>query len=227
MTRLAIIDYGSGNLRSVQKAFEHVADAGTNVTITSDPAALDAATHIVLPGVGAFGDCIAGLNALPGLRDALERNVRGARKPFLGICVGMQLLFDEGHEHGVHQGLGWIAGKIIRLSDDRCQVSEKHTSPATCHLPPVTLKIPHMGWNELRISTPHPLLQDLKNGDHAYFVHSYHASCDSPSSIVATVDYGGPVTAIVAQDNIMGTQFHPEKSQQTGLNLLRNFLKLR
>jgi len=206
MRRIVIIDYGSGNLRSAAKAFEHVAEAGDTVTVSGEPTALRDATHIVLPGVGAFGDCMAGLEARTGLRAAMEEEVHVRKKPFLGICVGMQLLFTRGYEHGVHEGLNWIPGEVKAL------------------VPGGNLKVPHMGWNELQLRAPHPLLQGLKNGDHAYFVHSYHAVCENPADVLATTDYGGPVTAIVAHGNIMGTQFHPEKSQEPGLRLLSNFL---
>lgn len=204
--RIAIIDYGSGNLRSVAKAFERVAPESAHVHVTASPQALADATHLVLPGVGAFGDCMRGLSALPGLREALER-ARAGGKPLLGICVGMQMLLSEGHEHGAHPGLGWIPGTVERLA-----------APG--------LKIPHMGWNELVVRAAHPLLAGIETGHHAYFVHSYHAVCAQPAHVLAQVDYGGPVTAAIAHENIMGTQFHPEKSQETGLRLLGNFLAL-
>ncbi len=211
MTRtLAIIDYGSGNLRSVAKAFERMAAPDDRILVSHHPADLNDATHIVLPGVGAFADCMTGLAACSGMRGALEKQVLEAKKPFLGICVGMQLLFTQGHEHGVHDGLNWIPGQVVALAP---------ANPA--------LKVPHMGWNELSIRMPHPLLAGVHTGDHAYFVHSYHAVCDHAQDIVATTDYGGAVTAVVARGNIMGTQFHPEKSQKAGLQLLENFLALR
>lgn len=207
---VAIIDYGAGNLRSVAKAFEHVADADTHIFVTGDTAVIHHATHIVLPGVGAFADCMKGLRSLSGMIDALEEHVVRRTKPFLGICVGMQLLFERGHEHGAHEGLGWIRGEVVRLAP-------KDSS----------LKIPHMGWNELRFAAPqHPLLEGLEEGAHAYFVHSYHAVCADASDCILTTTYGEAVTAAVAKDNILGTQFHPEKSQETGLRLLKNFLTL-
>ncbi len=211
MNSVAIIDYGSGNLRSVAKAFEHEA-AATNhhVYVTDDPAMLAKATHIVLPGVGSFADCMQGLEAVAGLREALHEQVRVQKKPFLGICVGMQLLFEAGHEHGTHKGLGWIAGEVVKIA------------PAD-----VTLKIPHMGWNELNLLQPHPLLYGIEPRSHAYFVHSYHARCSNSSDVIATTVYGEPLTAIVAHGNIMGTQFHPEKSQATGLKLIANFLQMK
>ncbi len=205
---VAIIDYGSGNLRSVAKAFERVADDKKIIHITSNPADLAAASHIVLPGVGAYADCMRGLSALPGMLDALCEQVLTKKKPFLGICVGMQMLFEEGHEHGAHKGLGWLKGQVVMLT------------PATA------LKIPHMGWNDLEIVKPHPLMEGIETGDHAYFVHSYHALPADPSDLIATIEYGQTVTAAVARGNIMGTQFHPEKSQQTGLSLIGNFLHL-
>ena len=208
---VAIIDYGSGNLRSAEKAFARAADeAGLSfdVTVTADPETVRGADRIVLPGVGAFADCKAGLEAVPGMRAALEAAVQGARKPFLGICVGMQLMAERGREHGTHDGLGWIKGEVALL---------KPADPA--------LKIPHMGWNALEFSRAHPLAEGLSNGAHAYFVHSYQLYAQDTDDIVARADYAGPVTALVARGNIAGTQFHPEKSQATGLRLIANFLK--
>lgn len=209
---IAIIDYGSGNLRSVAKAVEHVAGTAQhktarNVAVTADPRAVAAASHVILPGVGAFGDCARGLAAIPGMIEALTRHAMEQHKPFLGICVGMQLLFEEGHEHGVHKGLGWFSGRVVKLTPRDA-----------------TLKIPHMGWNELQLHTPdHKLLKGITPGAHAYFVHSYHA--ETPD-MLASVDYGGPVCAMVARENVAATQFHPEKSQKTGLTLLHNFVHL-
>jgi glutamine amidotransferase len=210
--RVAIIDYGSGNLRSAAKAFERmVAEAGATdgVSVTSDPDALAGATHIVLPGVGAFADCKRGLEALAGMRDALEEEVRGRGKPFLGICVGMQLMADAGREHGRHPGLGWVAGEVVAIEP---------ADPA--------LKVPQMGWNDLRfILGRHPVLDGIVPGNHAYFVHSYRFACADATDVLAEVDYGGPVTAAVARENMVGTQFHPEKSQAVGLRLISNFLR--
>ncbi len=214
MSRVAIIDYGSGNLRSAGKAFERCArelGRGDTVTVSAEAAALDAATHVVLPGVGAFADCMAGLAALPEMMEALHRAVIEQAKPFLGICVGMQLMAERSLEHGSHDGLGWIAGEVVPLAPaDR------------------TLRIPHMGWNELQpTGAAHPVLLGIDPGTHAYFVHSYAMACARPEDVRATVAYGGPVTAVVARDNLIGTQFHPEKSQAAGLMLIRNFLAWR
>lgn len=211
---VAIVDYGSGNLRSAAKAFERAmaeAALGESVVVTGDPAVVARASHIVLPGVGAFGDCGRGLNALPGMAETLSRAVIEAGRPFLGICVGMQLLADVGREHGEHPGLGWIKGEVVRLT------------PANPEL-----KIPHMGWNDLRVRRPdHPLLAGIATGAHAYFVHSYGLVPADADAVLASVDYGGAVVAVVGRDNIAGTQFHPEKSQEAGLRLIRNFLKWR
>lgn len=208
---LTIIDYGSGNLRSAAKAFERaVREAGlsTEIVVTSDPDRVLKSDRIVLPGVGAFKACKAGLDAVSGMTAALEEAVIQKGRPFLGICVGMQLMADRGIEHGTTEGLGWISGEVVKLEPDNPD-----------------LKIPHMGWNELELCSDHALLEGLKNGQHAYFVHSYQMSVAEPSQILARVDYGGSVTSIVGRDNMVGTQFHPEKSQETGLQLLTNFLK--
>ncbi len=204
----AILDYGSGNLRSAHKAFArmaHETGAGGPVTLTSDPEAARKADRLVLPGVGAFADCAAGV-AASGLRAALEERVIAGGAPFLGICVGMQLMARIGREHGDCDGFGWIGGAVVRLTP---------ADPA--------LKIPHMGWNALE-PVAHPLFEGVAPGDHAYFVHSYHFEPDDPAHLLARVDYGGPVAAAVGRDNLVGTQFHPEKSQATGLRLIANFL---
>jgi glutamine amidotransferase len=203
---LAVIDYGSGNLRSVAKAFARV---GAKVRVTGSTTVVAGASHIVLPGVGAFADCMRGLKTLPDMLDVLKEQVIERKKPFLGICVGMQMLFEKGHEHGEHAGLGWLEGEVVALSPKK-----------------KTLKIPHMGWNDLTIKANHPLLKVLKTGDHAYFVHSYHAVCKNRSDVLATVEYGQTIAAVVGRGNIMGTQFHPEKSQEVGLQLLKNFLSI-
>jgi len=211
---VTIVDYGSGNLHSAAKAFERAAnEAGIAATIrvTSDPAEVRAADRIVLPGVGAFADCRRGLDAVSGMVEALEETVRGKGRPFLGICVGMQLMASRGLEYVTTNGLGWIAGDValIRPQDD-------------------ALKIPHMGWNTLHPQDEHPLLTGIETGPsgwHAYFVHSYALTAAKPHEVLALTDYGGPVTAIVARENIAGTQFHPEKSQKLGLKLIGNFLR--
>lgn len=213
---VAIIDYGSGNLHSAAKAFERaVREAGMKreVKVTSRPEDVRAAGHIVLPGVGAFADCRRGLDRLPGMVEALEEAVGKAGKPFLGICVGAQLLATRGLEHEVVAGLGWIVGDVAPI---------KPRDPA--------LKIPHMGWNTLDVKRPHPVLGGVPTGPdglNAYFVHSYQLYTTDQADVVATAEYGGPVTAIVARDTIVGTQFHPEKSQTLGLRLIANFLKWR
>tara|TARA_R110000787_G_scaffold20590_14_gene61268 strand:- start:49 stop:714 length:666 start_codon:yes stop_codon:yes gene_type:complete len=209
---VVVIDYGSGNLRSAAKALERMArETGTDarILVTGEADALDTATRIVLPGVGAFGDCAAGLRALPGMIEALERNVRAGGTPFLGICVGMQLMAERGIEHGAHEGLGWIPGEVRPLEP---------SDPA--------LKIPHMGWNLVETGgAQHPVLAGFERGDHAYFVHSYAFRCENAADRLATADYGGAFAAVVGRANMIGTQFHPEKSQAAGLRLLGNFLR--
>jgi glutamine amidotransferase len=211
---VAIVDYGSGNLHSAAKAFERAArESGRDqpILVTGDPAAVCRADRIVLPGVGAFADCRRGLDAVPGMIAALEETVRGKGRPFLGICVGMQLMAERGREYQVTEGLGWIPGEVDRIA------------PADSGL-----KIPHMGWNTLEVLRSHPLLDGISlgpSGLHGYFVHSYHLNVGERRDLVAQADYGGPVTAIVARDNYAGTQFHPEKSQRLGLALIANFLK--
>jgi imidazole glycerol-phosphate synthase subunit HisH len=211
---VAIIDYGSGNLHSAAKAFERAAREGgasQPIMVTSDPEAVRAADRVVLPGVGAFADCRRGLDRVPGMVDALHEAVRHQGKPFLGICVGMQLMAERGREYEVTDGLGWIAGEVCRITPG---------DPA--------LKIPHMGWNTLDAHRPHPLFDGIPLGPaglHAYFVHSYHLRVADTADLVADSDYGGPVTALVGRDNYAGTQFHPEKSQKLGLALIANFLK--
>jgi len=212
---VAIVDYGSGNLRSAAKAFERTArEAGTDarVLVTSSPADVAAADRIVLPGVGAFADCRAGLYAVPGMVETLQREVIERGKPFLGICVGMQLMATRGVEYGIHAGLDWIAGDVVRI-EPKGQGGKDH------------LKIPHMGWNELTELRPHAVLEGIAPRDHAYFVHSFQLAASKPETVLALTDYGGPVTAVVGRDNLVGTQFHPEKSQATGLRLIANFLR--
>jgi glutamine amidotransferase len=216
MQRLVIIDYGSGNLHSAAKAFERAAresEADVRIAVTTNPADVLAADRIVLPGVGAFADCKAGLDAVAGMRDALETSVRGKGRPFLGICVGAQLMAERGLEFRTTPGFGWIKGDVKAIEPK---------DPA--------LKIPHMGWNTLTVVNDHPLLAGIATGPqglHAYFVHSFHLATPDRAALVAEADYGGPVTAMVGRDNIAGTQFHPEKSQTLGLRLIGNFLKWR
>lgn len=210
MKQVTIIDYGSGNLHSIAKAFELQGSASNFIVkVSSSAKDIGSASHIVLPGVGAFADCLKGLKTAPGVLDALEKAVMVDKKPFLGVCVGMQMLAEESHEQGVHKGLGWIKGKVIAID------SQKNL-----------LKVPHMGWNELEVSSHHPILSGIKTGDHAYFVHSYWMSCEDKSDIIASVNYGANITAVIANDNIVATQFHPEKSQQVGLKLINNFLNM-
>jgi glutamine amidotransferase len=209
---VAIIDYGSGNLRSAAKAFERsvrTIETDAEITVTDDPDAVRRADRIVLPGVGAFEDCMNGLNAVPGMREVLDEQVMRGGVPFLGICVGMQLMATEGREKGTWPGLGWIGGSVVRLE------------------PAGALKVPHMGWNTLRFTQTHPLLAGIPDGEgglHAYFVHSYHLEVADGGQLYATADYGQAVTACVGRDNMFGTQFHPEKSQTLGLRLIENFL---
>jgi glutamine amidotransferase len=211
---VAIVDYGSGNLHSAAKAFERAArESGHDqpIVVTSDPAQVARADRVVLPGVGAFADCRLGLDAIPGMIDALEESVRSRAKPFFGICVGMQLMAERGREYQVTPGLGWIAGEVDRIA------------PGDANL-----KIPHMGWNTLDMLKTHALLEDIPlgpDGLHAYFVHSFELKPTQRGDLVAQADYGGPLTAIVGRDNMVGTQFHPEKSQRLGLALIANFLK--
>ncbi|WP_430913352.1 imidazole glycerol phosphate synthase subunit HisH [Methylobacterium sp. sgz302541] len=214
---VAIIDYGSGNLHSAAKAFERAAREagldGTAIAVTGDPEVVSRAGRIVLPGVGAYADCRRGLDAVPGMVEALREAVSERAKPFLGICVGMQLMATRGLEYETTAGLGWIPGDVaaIRPSDP-------------------SLKIPHMGWNTLRPEREHALFAGIPTGSdglHAYFVHSYALAASRPEDVIATSDYGGPVTAVVGRDNLVGTQFHPEKSQRLGLALIANFLRWR
>ncbi|WP_434615908.1 imidazole glycerol phosphate synthase subunit HisH [Azospirillum sp. B2RO_4] len=211
METVALIDYGSGNLRSAAKAIERAAgeaESSYTILVTSDADAVRHADRVVLPGVGAFADCKRGLSEVPGMLESLEEVVHRRGRPFLGICVGMQLMAERGREYGVTEGLGWIRGEVVKLE------------PAD-----PTLKIPHMGWNELNIRRPHPVLAGLPEGAHAYFVHSYQFKPADPDTLIASADYGGPFAAVVGRDNLVGTQFHPEKSQATGLALIANFLR--
>lgn len=212
----AIIDYGSGNLHSALKAFERAAresGADGEISVTNDPETVRLAERVVLPGVGAFADCRRGLLALPGLFEALQEAAIERGRPFLGICVGMQLMATRGLEHGETPGLDWIAGDVTAIE------------PAD-----PSLKIPHMGWNTLSLTRAHPVFDGIATGErglHAYFVHSYHLRPAAPEHVLATTDYGAPLTAAVARDNLVGVQFHPEKSQRLGLALIANFLRWR
>ncbi len=212
--QVAIIDYGSGNLRSATKAFERAArecGVAANIVLTSDAEVVHSADRIVLPGVGAFADCVAGLDAVPGMHAAIQHAAIDKARPFLGICVGMQLMASRGLEKTVTDGFGWVAGDVAEMTP---------SDP--------NLKIPQIGWNTLELTRKHPLFDGIATGDnglHAYFVHSYHLAAENAGDVLATADYGGPVTAAVARDNLAGTQFHPEKSQALGLALIANFLK--
>ena len=212
--RVAIIDYGSGNLRSAVKAFERAAreaGIGAGIELTSDAARVASADRIVLPGVGAYADCRAGLDAIPGMVEAIGDAATLKARPFLGICVGMQLMSERGLEKSVSRGFGWIAGDVVEITP---------SDPA--------LKVPQIGWNTIHVKHPHPLFDGIRTGEgglHAYFVHSYHLAARRADQVVATTDYGGPVTAAVASENRAGVQFHPEKSQALGLALIANFLR--
>ncbi|TWB51535.1 imidazole glycerol phosphate synthase subunit HisH [Rhizobium sp. ERR 922] len=212
--RVAIIDYGSGNLRSATKAFERAArEAGIDaeIDLTDDAERVATADRIVLPGVGAYADCRRGLDAVPGMTEAVIDVVEHKARPFLGICVGMQLMSSRGLEKTITQGFGWIKGDV------------KEMTPSD-----LDLKIPQIGWNTLDIRHPHALFDGIETGPdglHAYFVHSYHLAADHSDDVIATTNYGGPMTAFVGRDNIAGAQFHPEKSQKLGLALIANFLR--
>ncbi|MFZ1814850.1 MAG: imidazole glycerol phosphate synthase subunit HisH [Rhizobiaceae bacterium] len=211
--RVSIIDYGSGNLHSALKATERAArEAGiqSDVKLTSAPEDVLAADRIILPGVGAFADCRAGLDSISGMVPALREAIEQKGRPFLGICVGQQLMAQRGLEKRVTLGLGWIAGDVVEITP---------SDPS--------IKVPQIGWNTLEITNPHPLFEGIPTGPsgwHAYFVHSYHIQTSKAGECLATTDYGGPVTAAVGRDNMVGTQFHPEKSQKLGLKLIANFL---
>jgi glutamine amidotransferase len=210
---VTIIDYGAGNLHSAAKAFERMAGGlgGIDIEVTADPERVRAADRIMLPGVGAFADCKAGLDAVSGMVEVLEERVIRGGVPFLGVCVGMQLMASEGREKVVTPGLRWIPGAVQKITP---------SDPS--------LKIPHMGWNTIAIQQQHPLFAGIPDGPdglHAYFVHSYHLATENPYTLLATTDYGGAVTACVGRDNMFGTQFHPEKSQALGLQLIENFLR--
>ena len=206
MSRTVLVDIGIGNLHSAEKAFRRMAPEGMEIALTADPDAVRRADRIVLPGDGAFPACMDALHAVDGLPAALEETVRAKGRPFLGICVGMQMMARAGHEFRTVPGLGWVAGEIHRIAASG-------------------LKVPHMGWNDLVLESWHPVLDGIASGDHAYFVHSFAMEMDAGAPRLAHVGYGGPVTAIVADGTAVGTQFHPEKSQRTGLRMIANFLR--
>ena len=205
--KITIIDYGSGNVESVANAFATISES--EVVISNKIADIKSANHLVLPGVGAFADCMSGIKAINGLSEEIRKQVLTEKKPFLGICVGMQVLASMGHENGECQGLGFINGKVEKISAEN-------------------LKIPHMGWNELIVKpTKHAVLEGIESGEHFYFANSYHFICQNENNVLAQVEYGSKLTAIVAKENIFGVQFHPEKSGEAGLKLLKNFLNWR
>ncbi|RJF75857.1 imidazole glycerol phosphate synthase subunit HisH [Rhodopseudomonas palustris] len=211
---VAIVDYGSGNLHSAAKAFERAArsmEIPEKIIVTRDPEQVFRSDRVVLPGVGAFADCRKGLDAIDGMVEALNETVRVKARPFFGICVGMQLMATRGKEHVTTEGLGWIPGDVVKIAPQQDD-----------------LKIPHMGWNTLDVLADHPVLEKLPLGPkglHAYFVHSFHLAAENHADVLARADYGGPLTAVVGRDTMLGTQFHPEKSQRFGLALISNFLK--
>ena len=205
---LVIIDYGSGNLRSASKALERVKSSGSTVFVSKDPDVVASADYLILPGVGAFPDCKKGITALPGMIDAIAENVVSKGRPFMGICVGMQLMSAIGHEYETTSGFGWLPGEVVKIETE--------------------LKLPHMGWNELSIrSLGHPVFKNVDQGAFFYFVHSFHMQLKEEKFVLATTDYGDPIAAVVGKDNMIGTQFHPEKSQRMGLLMLENFLNWR
>ena len=206
-SKVVIIDYGSGNLQSVFNALELVKTSSHLIQISNNPEDLKSATHIILPGVGAFGDCISSLKAIDGMVEELQIQVLKNKKPFLGICVGMQLLADFGFEYGKHSGLGFVAGDIVEIDNQNNN-----------------LKVPHIGWNNISIKKAHPILNEIKDGEHFYFVHSFHFIPKNQNEIIATVNYGSDLVAIISKENITATQFHPEKSSDAGLQLLKNFI---
>ncbi|MCI4665704.1 MAG: imidazole glycerol phosphate synthase subunit HisH [Neomegalonema sp.] len=209
--KTVIVDYDSGNLHSAEKAFARAAaDIGEEILVSAEPEDVLRAERVVLPGVGAFGDCAAGLHAARGLWEAIEQRVVKDGRPFFGICVGMQLMAERGLERGAHRGFGWIPGDVVEI---------ERAGPE--------FKIPHMGWNKLDVATDHPVLATIPDNAHAYFVHSFHLRADNPDHILARTTHGVSFAAAVGRDNLIGTQFHPEKSQEVGQALIRAFLKWR
>lgn len=208
--KIVIIDYGAGNVESVLNALEKVKAKDHQIIVSKDPHEVKSANHIILPGVGAFGDCIAALKSQNGLAEEIRKQVITEKKPFLGICVGMQVLASTGYEDGEHQGLCFVNGVVKKIENTG------------------DLKIPHMGWNEIIFRNPaHPILRDIKEGEHFYFANSYHFICQNDNNVVAQVEYGAKINAIIAKENILGIQFHPEKSGEAGLKILENFLNWR
>ena len=207
--KVVIIDYESGNLQSVFNALESIKSPSDIIQISNNPDDLKSATHIILPGVGAFGDCISSLKAIKGMVEELQIQIVKNKKPFLGICVGMQLLADFGFEYGKYSGLGFISGSVVEIDNQNN-----------------SLKVPHVGWNNIFIKKFHPILKDIGDGDHFYFVHSFQFVPKNQNDILAIVNYGDKITAIISKDNIIATQFHPEKSSDAGLLLLKNFINL-
>lgn len=208
MSKIALIDYGAGNIQSVHNALEKInsdQNLGLEIIKTNSPSLIDEADYIILPGVGSFKACMQGIEAVPALKEALDRNVLTHKKPFMGICVGMQLLCDKGMEFGEYHGLGYIKGHVVPFDLDK------------------SFKIPHMGWNKITKKSAHPLLHDIQDNDYLYFVHSYYMETDE-NNIALSCNYGHSFPALIIKDNIIGAQFHPEKSQNVGLTLLRNFV---
>jgi imidazole glycerol-phosphate synthase subunit HisH len=219
--RIAIIDYGSGNLRSVEKAFERAAlnsGAAFDVSVTGDPEKIRSADRLVLPGVGAFGACMEGLSERAGVLEAMEHVALVEARPFLGICVGMQLLAETGHEFGAHRGLGWIPGEVTALASSGLAPSDLELTPSG-----PSIRTPHMGWNEMRVIAPHPVADGL-DGEAFYFAHSYRFECENNAHRIGVTVHGAPLCAALGRDNFVGVQFHPEKSQRAGIALLQNFL---
>lgn len=218
MSKITMIDYGASNIRSAQKAFEHI---GAEVQLTDDPDVVRRASKLVMPGVGAFGSGMDGLrkhNLPEAIQEAVKRGI-----PFLGICVGMQLMFTEGHEMGVHNGLDLLPGKVVRFPEKLQMVNgQRNANGQRTHN---NLKVPHMGWNQLEPAWENPLLDGLQAGDYTYFVHSYYCDPEDATAVLAWTDYGFPFASVVAKDNIYGLQFHPEKSQSVGLTILKNFVE--
>lgn len=209
--KIAIIDYGAGNLQSVLNAFKSLGSKD-EIIISNKAEQIKSASHFILPGVGAFGDCMQGLKKIEGLSEMLHKQIIGEKKPLLGICVGMQVLASKGFENGEYNGLGFIDGKVVKIETN------------------ADLKIPHMGWNQLIIrpeQAAHPVLKGIKNGDHVYFANSFHFICQNEGNVLAQVEYGIKMNALIAKKNIIGIQFHPEKSGETGLQILQNFLNWR